>query len=228
MTAIIGPHITAGCSPHLNVLRRWQPRVALILDPNADDVREFKKACPNTTIVGRIYVPDNEMTWRIEADPIAAARFAHDLVMQNQARGLVDYWQVANEVCQFWHNLPKLAAFEFERMRLANSAGCKCGILAFSVGQPHMPDDDRMAYWRLTYAALDLAVATGHIVVLHQYGWPDLWGPDAAWYSNRLEQQVLPRLPAKYKTLKFAVTEYGLDGRLVNVENGWNGRVYGC
>lgn len=222
---MLGPHIIAGVSRHLDLLRRWQPKTVLVLDPNVDEIRALKAACPKTIVIGRIYVPDSEMDWRIKNSPAQAAAFAHNLVMNNPARGVVDYWQVANEVCQFWDTLPKLVEFERQRMIFANSAGYKCGILAFSVGQPDMPVNNRMAFWQLTYPALDLATSTGHIVVLHQYGWPDLWGPDASWYIHRLEHQVLPRLPEKYKALKFAVTEFGVDGRLVGIENGWNGYV---
>jgi hypothetical protein len=90
------------------------------------------------------------------------------------------------------------------------------------VGNPDLPENDRMAVWRHVYPALAYAEANGHVVVLHQYGMPDLWGPNNAydWYIYRLEHQILRRLP--FRRLKFAVTEYGIDGLIRgNEPSGW-------
>lgn len=218
---IIGPHIINGASAHLDVLRRWQPRLALILDPDADDVRALRAACPQTVVIGRIYRPDGEVSQRILADPDAAARWAHDLALGNRAvrAGLLDYVQIANEVCQFWDGLPALNAFELARMRLAEAAGAyKCALFGFSVGNPDLPEHDRMALWRLVYPAIAQAEKAGHCIAVHQYGAPDMWGPlekgGADWLLHRLEHQVLPRLP--YTRVQFAVTEYGIDGLLLD------------
>ena len=87
-------------------------------------------------------------------------------------------------------------------------------FLAFSVGNPDLPEDDRMALWQLVYPAIEHAEEQDHIIALHQYGMPDLWGPEGLtdWLIYRLEHQVLSRLP--YKKVKFAVTEYGIDGMI--------------
>lgn len=74
---IIGPHIIGPIGPHLGVLGRWQPRMALLLDPDADGVRALRAVCPHTTLIGRIYRPDGEINQRILADPVGAARWAH-------------------------------------------------------------------------------------------------------------------------------------------------------
>jgi hypothetical protein len=215
---VYGPHVINGAGPHLAELRRLQPRLALVLDPSADDVRALRAACPGTVIIGRIYVPDSEVETRIRANPEGAAAWAHELTLAQPAyvTGAVNYWQIANEVLQFWDGLPLLSRFEVARMRLAQGR-YGCGILAFSVGQPDLPAADRLALWRQVYPALAAAEAGSHVVVVHQYGAPDLWGPaeqgGAAWLCNRLEQQVLPILP--YKKVKFAVCEYGIDGLLL-------------
>jgi len=216
--AITGPHIINGAGPWLDKLKRLQPNLALFLDPNVDDVRAFKAVCPNTITVGRIYVPDSEVDSRIRANPEAAADWAHNLVMAHSARRVIDYWQIANEVLQFADGLPLLNRFELRRMQLADAPGYKCGIMAFSVGQPDLPAADRMALWRMVYPALEYAENHGHILLLHQYGAPDLWGPAAKggadWLIDRYQKQVLPRLP--YKRLKAAVVETGIDGLLLD------------
>lgn len=238
--AILWPHIGGGgAGPHLDVLRRWQPGGALILDPAGDDVRAFRAAVPGATVIGRIWRDDAEIRGRIVADPEGAAAWADTLVMQSSARGTVDFWQIANEVCQEDpEELRRLVRFERARMALAAKHGYRCGVLGFSVGQIDLPANDRLALWRLTYPVLDVCAADGHIVVTHQYGWergpqPNLWGPaekgGAPWLINRIETQVLPRLPTQYDGVLFADGEYGLDGHLVEPGFvGYQGRVPGA
>lgn len=210
---MIGPHIINSVSPHLDLLRRWQPRLITVLDPRDNEIAALREACPHTTIVGRIYVPDSEVEARIRANPESAAHWAHSLVTSRIAPD-VDYWQIANEVLQQYDDLSLLNQFELARMRLADSAGLyKCAIFAFSVGNPHLPEDDRMAYWRQVYPAIEYAETNDHVVAVHQYGSPTLWEPDDDWYIHRLEHQVLPDLP--YKRVKFACTEFGVD-HLIN------------
>lgn len=219
--AIIGPHIVGSIRPHLEVLSRWRPRMITLLDPSPDDLLALRDVCPDSTIVARIFVPDHEMSERINKDPVEAAQWAHEITQTRMAYG-VDYWQVANEVHQDQEGLRKLNEFELTRMALADEAGYRCAILAFSVGNPDLPENDRMAVWRNVYPALEYAERNRHVVALHQYGMPDLWGPNNAydWYIYRLEHQVLRRLP--FRRLKFAVTEYGIDGLIRGQEpSGW-------
>jgi len=219
--AIIGPHIIGSIRPHLEVLSRWRPRMITLLDPSPDDLLALRDVCPDSTIVARIFVADHEMSERINKDPVEAAQWAHEITQTRMAYG-VDYWQVANEVNQDADGLAKLNEFELTRMSLADEAGYRCAILAFSVGNPDLPENDRMALWQQLYPALAYAEEHGHVVALHQYGMPDLWGPNNAydWYIYRLEHQVLRRLP--FRRLKFAVTEYGIDGLIRgNEPSGW-------
>ena len=209
--AIIGPHIVGGIHKHLAMLKQWQPRLILVVDPNPDEMRDLRATCPDAVIIGRIFATDQDVEHRIRANPQQAAQWAHDMTMARLTPA-VDYWQIANEVLQKPDGLPLLNQFELARMALAEANGYHCAIFAFSVGNPDLPEADRMADWQVVYPALEQAEANGHIVALHQYGMPDLWGPDGLtdWLIYRLEHQVLRRLP--YKKLQFAVTEYGIDG----------------
>lgn len=207
--ATIGPHIIGSIGPHVQLLKRWQPRLITVLDPNPDEMKALRAICPKSVIVGRVYRDDGEVQRRIRENPEQAAAWAHAAVVGRFAPE-VDYWQVANEVLQDWAGLPLLGRFEVERMRLAKERGYRCAILAFSVGNPDMPEHDRMALWRQVWPALQVAERDGHVVAVHQYGKPNLWGPDAEWFIHRLEHQVLPRL--SLRKLRFVVTEYGIDG----------------
>lgn len=228
---IIGPHIMGPITPHLAVLRRWQPRLILVLDPDADGARALRQACPKAALIARIYAPDGEVSSRIQQNTVDAAYWANGLVVQHPAFPLraIDYWQITNEVCQSWELLPNLSAFEVGRMKLAAAWDYRCAILGFSVGNPHMPENDRLAYWRQVYPALEAAEDGGHVVCLHQYGYPDLWGPQerggADWFIHRLEHQVLPRLP--FSRVRFAVTEFGIDGLIDGPRaKGWQEITY--
>jgi hypothetical protein len=217
MTAIYGPHIINGAGPHLEDLKRLQPATALFLDPNPDDVAQFRAVCPNTICIGRIYVPDSEVEERIVSNPEQAALWAHILITRHSARKQIHYWQIANEVCQFADKLPLINRFFVKLMQLCDTTGDKCAVLGWSVGQLDLPANDRLALWRMVYPTCAYAEAHGHIGLVHQYGAPDLWGPaekgGAPWLINRLEIQVLPILP--YKNLKFVVGEYSIDGLLL-------------
>ncbi|MFN8464294.1 MAG: M23 family metallopeptidase [Caldilineaceae bacterium] len=218
---ILGPHIIGGVTPHLDLLRRWQPRLITVLDPNPDEMALLRAACPQAVIVGRIFVPDSDVETRIRANPEAAAQWAHELTMRRTTPH-VNYWQIANEVLASPADLPLLARFEIKRMQLAAAASFFCAIFAFSVGSPDLPAADRMGLWQLLYPAIEMAEQAGHIVAVHQYGAPDVWKPDRDWYGYRLEHQVLRRLP--FKKVQFAVTEYGIDGLIQGGQpRGWQG-----
>lgn len=218
-TYIIGPHIINGPSKFYEELRKLQPAIALVLDPNKEEMIRLKEICPNTKIIGRIFKDDSAVASLIKTSPTEAARAMHNAVISHPAFGHIDYWQGwVNEVCQVdWEEFNKLVQCELERMKLATTY--KCAIFAFSVGNPDMPATDKMAYWKKTYPALEYAEKNGHIVCLHQYGAaPNIWGPENRggpdWLIHRLEHQVLPEIP--FKKLKFAVTEFGHDYLIVS------------
>ena len=208
---IIGPHIIGGIDTEL--LRRWQPRMVLVMDPNPDEMRRLRQTCPNTVIVGRVFATDQEISGRIKQNPEDAAQWAHSKIMERMNPS-VDYWQFANEVLQGKDELPLLTRFEIRRMQLAEESGYRCAIFAFSVGNPDLPENDRMGCWELTYPAIERAEQNDHIIAIHQYGAPSLLtSPELTdWLILRLEHQLLRRLP--YKKVKFAVTEYGIDGMI--------------
>lgn len=215
MSSNLGPYLLGQAGPYLEPLRRLNSRVAVAFQPNREDMLAFKAACPNTAIVGRIYQDDSGVQSRILADPQAAARWVDSQITAHPAFGLLDYWYIENEVCQYWDQLPALNQFLCASIALANKHNYRRLCANFSNGQPDIPG------WQLLYPAMRMARDGGHRWGVHQYGWPTLWQPDADWYIHRLEHEVIPTLPAEFDSLKFIVGEYGLDHLIYNQKGGW-------
>lgn len=226
---LIGPHIHfGGTDSMIPLLRRWQPPVTTVLDPDVNFVRNLKAASPNTKIVGRIYRPDSEVSDRIQANPGGAAQWMDDLVRSHPAfaDGHVDWWQVVNEVCQGpeWEPFKRLDACMNAWMDLAEGA-YHCGLFSFGVGNPDTPGNDPN-WWNLITPTLRRAPKGGHVLLIHEYGYnPGLDGPldngqpTTLWRSQRYVNQVRPLL--QVRDLRVIVAEFGSDGRLVNRNSGW-------
>ena len=223
----IGPHIILDKLP-LSLVEKWQPTTATLLDPSIDYVRNFKQASPNTKLVVRIYRPDSEFSGRIRNKD---KQFIKDL--HNQASkyiGVADYIQFNNEVMQFWDELPLLNEFTLETMHQADNYGYKLAIYSFSVGNLHLPNPDenpdKMIYWKQVYSGLEYAANHGHILSIHQYGYPTLnseAGYEHEWLLHRFEKQVWPNLP--FKNLKVICTEYGIDHLLIGKKKSWRSNI---
>ena len=102
---LLGPHIIGGVDRSLggdyipDLLDRWQPRLIVVLDPNANDVKKLRSVCPRALIVQRIYVRDGDMAGRIATNPLEAAEFGHGLLMERaHLSDDMMFGQVENEV----------------------------------------------------------------------------------------------------------------------------------
>jgi hypothetical protein len=141
-----------------------------------------------------VYHPDMTMIVRAEAmfpagtsfprlfddlgtdDPVLLAhRWADVMRPTIQAAPPGVYWLAVNEPPTNIETLQKLAAFEAERVRIANAEGWHAALFGFSVG---MPDIER---WEYLYPALAAANTGQHVIVLNEY-FPALpwiwWGPN--------------------------------------------------
>ena len=210
--------------PHIDLLRRWQPRVVLILDPAAGAARRVRQICPDAVIVGRVYRPDTEFDRRIQESPQAAADWAAETIFVPAAGNPeVDFWQSNNEVCQTSAALiAKLNTFSIHYIDALRARGLRAAVGCFSVGNPHMPDGDRMAFWREFYPAMRHGNQHGALLLLHAYGAPKIFDSDPDWYLYRYEKQVIPRLPNDLQVLPYLYGEYGADlGIVQRPKLGW-------
>lgn len=209
---MIGPHVIGGISPHLDVIRRWQPRLLLLLDPANGAARAIKQVSPGTTIIGRVFKPDGEIASRIAANPLEAAQWAADTVLPfAEGNPDVDYWQFTNEVRQTSTNeIRSLNAFSIAYVDKLMGIGAKAAIGGFSVGNPKTPPEDP-SQWAAFYPAMRYAKARGGILLLHAYGADSIFQPDDSWYLHRYEKRVIPHLPDDLKDMPYAYGEYGCD-----------------
>lgn len=231
MRKLLGPHLGGRWTDKLELLRKWQPSFVLVLQPEAEKVAQLREACPKAVIVGRFYHDDNHYASNINARPKEFAREIHQEIVSNPVTPLLDYVQSNNETNQDWQGIQKLNEFTLGWMALADqSQAYKCAILAFSVGNPDMPYkpgdpagfDGRMLYWQQVLSSLNYAQRNNHLLLLHAYGYPNMFAPDADWYIYRYERQVQANLRTLgIANLKYAYGEIGIDRLIVNGRGGY-------
>lgn len=231
MKKLVGIHAAGSWENKLEIIRRWQPPLVLVLQPEVDKVRRLKEACPKTIIIGRFYHDDSHYSHNISTRPVGFAKDIHREILENPVTPLLDYVQSNNETNQDWEGIVKLNIYSSEWMALADQSGkYKCAIMAFSVGNPDLPFkpgdpagfDGRMLYWQRVLSSLNYAQEKGHILLLHAYGWPDMFHPTADWYIYRYERQVQENLKRMgIVSLKYAYGEIGIDRLIVGEKGGY-------
>lgn len=231
MKKLIGPHLAGTWIDKLELLRKWQPPFILVLQPKTEEVKRLREACPNAVIVGRFYHDDNFYAENIKNRPIEFAKEIHNEIMSSGSLPYLDYVQSNNETNQDYAGLAKLNQFTMEWMKLADTANkYKCAILAFSVGNPDLPYkpgdptgfDGRMILWLQVIESLRYAQKNHHLLLLHAYGFPSMFQPDANWYIYRYERQVAKNLQQLGITgLAYAYGEIGIDKLITNIKGGY-------
>jgi hypothetical protein len=231
MKKLLGPHLAGSWTSHIDIVRQWQPPLVLLLQPEVDKVKQLREACPNAIIIGRFYHDDSHYANGINSRPKEFAQEIHNEIVNNPVTPLLDYVQTNNEVCQDWQGIQQLNIYSQEWMHLADqSTAYKCAIMAFSVGQPDLPYkpndpagfDGRMLYWQQVLPSLNYAQHNGHILLMHAYGYPDMFHPDADWYIYRYERQVQANLRTLGITnLRYAYGEIGIDRLIVKDKGGY-------
>lgn len=231
MKKLLGPHLGGQWTNRLEILHKWQPPLVLVLQPEVDKVQQLKAACPGAIVIGRFYHDDNYYASNISARPKEFAREIHQEIVNNPVTPLLDYVQSNNETNQDWQGIQRLNEYTSEWMFLADQSGVyKCAIMAFSVGNPDLPNkpgdpagfDGKMLYWQQILPSLNYAQQKNHILLMHAYGYPDMFHPDADWYIYRYERQVQANLKTLGITnLKYAYGEIGIDRLIVNGKGGY-------
>lgn len=221
---MIGVHIIGNVGQHLDVIRKWQPRVVLLLDPEPGAAGAIKAASPKSKIIGRVWRADGEIADKIRQNPQAAAEWGASIIQSHAAgNSQVDWWQFTNEVQQTsTEEIQRLNTFSIAYVNALKARGLKAAIGAFSVGNPKTPHEDS-SQWAAFYPAMRHAKANGGVLLLHAYGAPRIFDSDRNWYLQRYERLVLPHLPADLRDMPYIYGEYGCDMGIISQGNkeGW-------
>lgn len=131
MKKLLAPHLAGSWENKLEVVKKWQPPLCLVLQPEVDKVRRLKEACPDTIIIGRFYHDDNHYAHNIANRPKEFAKEIHQEILSNPVTPLLDFVQTNNETNQDWGGIQKLNIYTSDWMALADESGkYKCAILA--------------------------------------------------------------------------------------------------
>lgn len=171
--------------------------VITLVGPGELNPEEIKRDSPETTIIMRVYYPDDGGL------KLNAAEYFWHYVEPFPPRKVADYHQINNEVNVFE---PWTVLWWMDQMRWAEEHGYKLAVPSWSAGNP--PD---MNVWQRP-DVLDMLRHIrdkGHLLALHEY---DLGYGD--WTLLRFIRHVYPTLPADLQANmpKVAFTEFGEHG----------------
>ncbi len=191
-----------------------RPRVLKLLDPLPGIDKTALTASPNTTLVGRIWTPQQPVT----GDPLAAAAAWLNASLPTilGVPGIV-YWEGYNEIdVGTVEEMQWYASMEAERARLLSEKGLRASVGQFSSG---VPDVTRPEIIEAMYPMVDAAIAYGGILGLHEYSSPTMQGcwdnsttPPSGWLTGRyrkLWNQYLA--PTNRTQIRIMVSEMGVD-----------------
>lgn len=189
-------------------------------DPNF--ATDIKRVSPNTLLVGRIDLPQIDLSGL--TDPRAAAqRFADQLLpIATEPRRLAafDGWESYNEPSPSDpEQMLRYAEFEAHRTRLLAAAGVRSVVGNFSTGMPPLE------WWPQFRPALEAAIEHRGFLGLHEYSAPTMqygtpqellgWGSDPAqegWLTLRYRKVYRGYLQPNNLALPLLLTEVGIDG----------------
>jgi len=218
-----GLHLMASAYNYRSLIRDIKPSVVTMLHPKVEDIHLVREESPDTLIVGRLYLDDSVYAAGIRDRPEAFAEEMHMRVMATPWWNGVDVVQTNNEVSQSWQwvdghapsGLERLAVYSSKWMTLAQSL-YRCGIGAFSEGNPDIEKG-----WPLLHHMLRQGIEGGHVLLVHEYGWPDFWSPPGKWNLGRFAERVHHTLPEDVQGIGVIISEIGQDRLIVGHKGGW-------
>jgi len=211
----LGIHVIRMSPEGMDFIRNTHPAIVKGVD-DLGFLAEVKEISPNTVTIGRLSA--DGMAYN--DNPEEAARdFVAEQLEQYQLNPAVDYWEGFNEPDPGLDRMGWYARFEAERVRQMAAHGFKTAVGGFSTGVPELDEFERFV------PAVEVALAHGGILSLHEYSAPDLYlfygdpiPPNWPAHENRgslmfryrwyYEEFLLPR--GLY--IPLAITEAGIDG----------------
>ncbi|HEY71695.1 MAG: hypothetical protein DRJ03_15155 [Chloroflexi bacterium] len=196
-------------------------------------LRMVKTISPQTVTIGRSNVVQAVSP---SGDPVEAAVWLMDQHMPKWQweADIVDYWEIQNEndpptiAGHVW-----LAEVYIAAMGIAEENGHKLAIFSYSTGVPQWHEWEAI----VETGVFARAKAGGHILALHEYGWPttdNRWGEatedlppyqDRGVLTGRYRYLYRDFLIPRGEVIPLAITESGLDPLLENAPPGdWKHR----
>jgi hypothetical protein len=210
--------------------------VALVktLELDANFVRQIKETSPDTLLVGRIHLPQLDLS---AIDPQMEARRFVELLLpiagDPERMKWFDAWEAYNEPVPADNAaMRRLADFEAERTRLLAQAGIRSVIGNFGTGQPPLE------FWPDFLPAVQAAKEHHGYLGLHEYSAPTMqFGTgknqldpsadegDEGWLTLRYRKVYRQFLIPNGLTVPLLITECGIDGTVGNrpgpIGRGW-------
>ncbi len=201
--------------------------VALVktLELDANFARQIKETSPDTLIVGRIHLPQIDLS---KINPVAEARrFVEQLLSiagDPQRMRWFDAWEAYNEpVPADRAAMGRLAEFEAERTRLLAQSGIRSVIGNFGTGHPPLE------FWPDFLPAIQAAKEYNGYLGLHEYSAPVMQfgtgkdprdlsasAQDEGWLTLRYRKVYRQFLIPNGLVVPLLITECGIDGMVAN------------
>lgn len=217
----LGLFVTRNDPALFNLLGTRNVALVKTLELDANFVRQIKETSPDTLIVGRIYLPQIELS---TIDPPAEAqRFVDQLLPiagDPKRRKWFDGWEAYNEpVPADSAAMRRLADFEAERTRLLAGAGIRSVVGNFGTGHPPLE------FWPDFLPAVQAAREYDGYLGLHEYSAPVMqFGTgkyqldpsanegDEGWLTLRYRKVYRQFLIPNGLMVPLLITECGIDG----------------
>jgi hypothetical protein len=190
----------------VEAVRRGQPAVFKVVNPDAGWVEKLHEASPDTVLIGRIV--DNTLKGEKLCEKEGKLFAERVLRKAEEFDGLVKWWEGSNESAER-EGIKRLCEFERAFAEKLQAEGYHALVGGFSRGIPEIvgPDGECpwMEEWEWFYPAMEVA----HGVHFHEYWWPDKL--DDTWTAYRF-LKWWPALPEWAKSKWWLVSELGVDG----------------
>lgn len=205
----------------LDLVENGKPALVKTLEIDGNFVKGLKDSSPTTTIVGRIFLGQQNL----DVDPLPLAREFVDkllpLATDPKRMEAIDAWEAYNEpVADTVDKMKRLADFEAERTRLLAEQGVRSVVGNFATGHPPLE------LWPHFEPALAAARQHNGYLGLHEYSAPvmqylsgNFQAPgdppqgDEGWLTLRYRKAYRRYLaPMGFSNIPILITECGVDG----------------
>ena len=220
----LGLFVTRNEPQMFRLLQTQGVAVVKTLELDANFVAQIKQWSPHTKVIGRIDLPQLQLSQL--RDPSGAARaFVEQLlpIADDPARRPhFDGWEAYNEpVAGNADEMKRLAEFEAERTRLLGERGIRSVIANFGTGQPPLE------LWEYFLPAIQEALNYDGWLGLHEYSAPtmyylttregqgrnpDITPQDTGWLTLRYRHVYNRFLKPRGLVIPLVMTELGIDG----------------